>query len=135
MAKRFERLHVTNVDSSRSAIAAMQAAASQRCTFVEDDVLNSKLPACSFHLCLDKGTLDAMEYGSAEQPRLYLEQVFRILKPGGVFLQYSLCDPAERDVLRELPWAAVSWTSVDDANSDSDSPDLELGCFKCTKPE
>ena len=98
---------LTNIDFSPSIIAALQRAATAgntsthppTVTFHCMDTRSLALPSASFHFVLDKGTLDCCalqaegggEGGTSESSATrMLDEVWRVLRPGGVFMCFSV---------------------------------------------
>lgn len=92
-----------NVDFSAVVIANMSRRYDDlNVDWLQMDVRNmSSLPAESIDVAIDKGTMDAMIYGSPWDPpsevregiTSTLENVHRLLKPGGTFLYISYRQP------------------------------------------
>jgi EEF1A lysine methyltransferase 4 len=65
------------------------------------DIRSPTFPASSFDVCIDKAALDAMLYGSlrdpepevAENVRRSVDEVARVLKPGGLWLYITWRQP------------------------------------------
>lgn len=120
VAKAFDHVHVTNVDVSEAAVHQLEKVAKTkyeqnvlaRSVFMQDDIFASKIEDSSVDLCIDKGTLDAVEFGGDDMTHDFLRQVHRMLKPGGMYLQISTIDPGVRDAvtLADIPWARKSWS-------------------------
>ncbi|KAI9835155.1 MAG: hypothetical protein M1819_002524 [Sarea resinae] len=93
----------TSVDFSRVVIAAMQAKyahlAGARWRVM--DVRELELPDACVDVAIDKSTLDAMIHGSLWDPpddvrrsvRMYVDEVFRVLQPGGQWLYITYRQP------------------------------------------
>ncbi|KAG2428805.1 hypothetical protein HXX76_011505 [Chlamydomonas incerta] len=92
---------VTNVDISPVVIERMKLQHSQLPTLeylVADCRDMSGLPGGGFGSCIDKGTLDAVLCGASGQldAAKYMQEICRLLRPGGVFLLISLGAPSSR---------------------------------------
>ncbi|GBG33347.1 Methyltransferase-like protein 13 [Hondaea fermentalgiana] len=145
-AQLFPHVHVTNVDTSAAAVEGLQSQGAAkyepevlaRSKFVQDDVLDSKLASETFDLCIDKGTLDAVEFAGDAEVGRFLQGIHRLLRPGGLYLQVSTVDPGVRDAvtLADVPWARVTWTNWTSdslAEGASEESDLDLWIYKFTK--
>ena len=112
-------LHYTNqlsVDFSETVIKQMQRKHSDLDWRVED-VRKLNLQGSSFDVAIDKGTLDAMLYGSQWDPpdevqdnvRQYVDEVARVLKPKGTWLYITFRQPhfVKPQMLREGLWDLV----------------------------
>lgn len=53
--------------------------------FLQMDVTNMTLEDASFDVVFDKGLLDALRAGAAEKLLKVVPEVFRVLRPGGLF--------------------------------------------------
>ncbi|KAK5728657.1 hypothetical protein LTR15_001794 [Elasticomyces elasticus] len=90
----------TAVDFSATVIANMKAT-SPEIEWMEMDIRNLTFDAESFDVCIDKATLDAMLYGSLWDPedevranvKAYVDEVARVLKPGGVWVYVTWRQP------------------------------------------
>ncbi|PNW77665.1 hypothetical protein CHLRE_10g446300v5 [Chlamydomonas reinhardtii] len=94
---------VTNVDISPVVIERMKLQHSQLAGLdylVADcrDMSSAGLPGGSFGSCIDKGTLDAVLCGASGQldAARYMQEICRLLRPGGIFLLISLGAPSAR---------------------------------------
>lgn len=91
-------LHVTDTDSSPTAVRLMKKRHEALCNYDcrEGDVLNLNFPTGRFDAVVDKGTLDALLCGSAEDALEMVSEVHRVLRNGGVYVQISAEDPEAR---------------------------------------
>lgn len=103
--------HVTNVDISSVVIDQMRQRHAGN-NFLEYRVSDCKqlhfADDSSYTSCLDKGTLDAVLccMTGITDGDSYLNEVYRVLQPGGVFLLISLGAPAARmAMLQKPPWS------------------------------
>lgn len=79
------------------------------------DVRKLEMPDASFDVAIDKGTLDAMLHGSLWDPeddvkanaKAYIDEVARILKPGGRWLYVTYRQP---HFLKPLLLRPDKWT-------------------------
>ncbi|KAF2769688.1 S-adenosyl-L-methionine-dependent methyltransferase [Teratosphaeria nubilosa] len=70
-------------------------------TWLTMDIRHLSFPASTFDICIDKATLDAMLYGSLWDPepevaahvKAYVDEVARVLKPGGLWLYVTWRQP------------------------------------------
>jgi EEF1A lysine methyltransferase 4 len=79
------------------------------------DVRHMTFPTQSFDVAIDKGTLDAMVYGSVQNPeeeveanvKAYVDEVARVLRPGGRWLCVTYLQPEffRPRIEREGVWA------------------------------
>ncbi|KXZ47534.1 hypothetical protein GPECTOR_34g693 [Gonium pectorale] len=97
---------VTNVDISPVVIEQMksQHADNRSLEYLVADCRDmSQLVDGTFHSCIDKGTLDAVLCSPAGQrdAAKYLQEIARLLRPGGTFLLISLGSPDARLALLE----------------------------------
>ncbi|KAK5119824.1 hypothetical protein LTR85_007150 [Meristemomyces frigidus] len=117
----------TAVDFSPVLIAAMRAQHPQAhgITWQEMDIRHLTFPAHhSFDICIDKATLDAMLYGSLWNPaddvkanvKAYVDEVARVLAPGGVWLYITWRQPhfIRPLVAREGVWSVEVETLADE---------------------
>eukprot|EP01119_Soliformovum_irregulare_P019629 TRINITY_DN6263_c0_g1_i2.p1 TRINITY_DN6263_c0_g1~~TRINITY_DN6263_c0_g1_i2.p1 ORF type:complete len:138 (-),score=51.68 TRINITY_DN6263_c0_g1_i2:12-425(-) len=101
-------------------------------TFLNQDILATTLPSDHFDLIIDKGTLDSVamvchRFDEDEDPEAngdgdpssigdpmlverYVEQVYRIMKPGGTYILIS-CNHS-REELQDI--LAIGWTLKED---------------------
>lgn len=81
--------HVTDVDSSSSAVRIMKARHLGLDKYSCDmaDALNLPFPDGTFDAVVDKGTLDSLLCHSVEDAETMATEVHRVLAKGGVFLQ------------------------------------------------
>nr|XP_056706032.1 EEF1A lysine methyltransferase 2 [Euleptes europaea] len=69
-----------------------------------EDILNPSNELSGFHVCIDKGTFDAISLNpnhAAEKRRQYVKSLHRILRPGGLFLITS-CNWTREELLDEF---------------------------------
>lgn len=104
----------TAVDFSAVIIANMRKE-EPRLDWREMDIRSMTFNADSFDVCIDKATLDAMLYGSLWDPepevkvnvKAYVDEVLRVLKPGGLWLYITWRQP---HFIRPLLQRGNSWT-------------------------
>jgi ubiquinone/menaquinone biosynthesis C-methylase UbiE len=74
-----------------------------------EDVRNLSLGSNEYDLIIDKGTLDSILCGtnSVENASKMLGHLYRVLKPGGVFLEYTYGTPTTR--FPHLRTEALKW--------------------------
>ncbi|KAK5747161.1 hypothetical protein LTR17_000295 [Elasticomyces elasticus] len=90
----------TAVDFSATVIENMKAA-HPSIEWREMDIRDLTFEAESFDICIDKATLDAMLYGSLWDPeeevranvKAYVDEVTRVLRPGGVWVYVTWRQP------------------------------------------
>ncbi|XP_015277683.1 PREDICTED: protein-lysine N-methyltransferase METTL10 [Gekko japonicus] len=69
-----------------------------------EDILNPSDELSGFHVCIDKGTFDAISLNpenAAEKRKQYVKSLHRILRPGGLFLITS-CNWTREELLNEF---------------------------------
>ncbi|XP_077206165.1 EEF1A lysine methyltransferase 2 isoform X4 [Paroedura picta] len=69
-----------------------------------EDILNPSDELSGFHVCIDKGTFDAVSLNpenAAEKRKHYVKSVHRVLKSGGFFLITS-CNWTREELLNEF---------------------------------
>ena len=117
-------IQVTNIDTSAESLELLaqkmtgrEQALAHRVHYVRDDLLNPRhIQASAFDACLDKGTLDAIEFSAQGSVQVYLDTVQKILRPGGWFLQISDRPPESRDdLLMSCHFTNASFRELDDA--------------------
>lgn len=92
---------VVSIDISQKAIDLM----SQRFAhilalkFLRMDMTAMTFPDASFDAVFDKGTLDALYTGASSMVPQSVAQVFRVLRPGGLFVSMSFGAPTHRTEL------------------------------------
>eukprot|EP00931_Biecheleriopsis_adriatica_P124323 TRINITY_DN99455_c0_g1_i1.p1 TRINITY_DN99455_c0_g1~~TRINITY_DN99455_c0_g1_i1.p1 ORF type:complete len:286 (+),score=62.49 TRINITY_DN99455_c0_g1_i1:15-872(+) len=92
---------VTAIDSSAEAIRLAKKhprhLQKQEMQFLQMDVCCLDFPDECFDAVLDKATFDTIvTSGTSERPDAMLAEVYRVLKPGGVFLMVTHSGPARR---------------------------------------
>ncbi|XP_005097906.2 citrate synthase-lysine N-methyltransferase CSKMT, mitochondrial [Aplysia californica] len=94
------------------------------------DVMSLPLKSCSFHLAVDKGTMDALlrnrQHGKSNSQAM-LSEALRVLQRGGRYLQISDEDPDVRIDYLDSLWKSV-WPKVcysNSSNADSASRNLK----------
>jgi len=108
--------HIMSVDYSSVAVEQQQAAHAHipqlKYAVADARRLGAAFPDASYAGVLDKGTLDALLCGESdvEDSARMVEEVWRVLEPGGVYLQITHSPPKSR--LRYLACEA-GWASVD----------------------
>eukprot|EP00937_MAST-01D_sp_MAST-1D-sp2_P000750 g750.t1 len=125
--------HVTNVDASSVAIAAMRSRASTRCSYEEADVLSMRFGDGAFDAVLDKGTYDALAFAPAGSAPAMLAECARVLAPGGRLIQITQDPPEERldEVLATLCGWSRSYICI--GGSDG-SGEMEYFAYSFEKP-
>lgn len=117
-----------SIDFSDIAIDEMkQKYASLHLEWEVMDVRRMSIPSSSIDVALDKGTLDAMLHGSLWDPEddvrenvgAYIDEVARVVKPGGRFLYISYRQPHFLKPLLSRPdvWHLQVETLADDPGS------------------
>jgi SAM-dependent methyltransferase len=110
---------VTSIDISQVAIDKM----SQRfrhlpgLTFIKMDLMAMTFVNSSFDFIVDKGTLDALYTGSRELVKNAMPEIYRVLRPNGLFASMSFGSPENRRLLNAtngnedapLGWASFSY--------------------------
>lgn len=99
-------LNIVNVDFSQIVIDRMQSQHASTCpgmTWIQGDVRSLPFEDSSFDVAIDKGTMDALmcEKGDVWNPspeviqncKSEVDEVVRILRPGGVFLYITFGQP------------------------------------------
>jgi SAM-dependent methyltransferase len=85
--------------SSANSLATSASALLHCFCFAVMDVRSLSFPSCSFSLVFDKGTLDCVVLESSDShasATRMLREVWRVLKPGGVYVCFSLYAPTAR---------------------------------------
>eukprot|EP00927_Polykrikos_kofoidii_P032168 TRINITY_DN27482_c0_g1_i1.p1 TRINITY_DN27482_c0_g1~~TRINITY_DN27482_c0_g1_i1.p1 ORF type:complete len:395 (-),score=43.76 TRINITY_DN27482_c0_g1_i1:94-1278(-) len=103
LAIRRPALQVHSVDFEPTIIARMQDKHGHECprlTWAVEDVRSLSSTAESFDVVLDKGCFDALRAG--QDSKATVAEVYRVLKPGGVFLCLSNNDVFLRKYLLEM---------------------------------
>jgi len=99
---------VTAIDNSAAAISMMK----ERSQFTRPELKYSKmdavrlsLPAETFTLVVDKGTIDCVLCKKDAMDRVHdlCAQVSRVMAPEGVFISYSFASPEDRDACFNKP--------------------------------
>lgn len=92
------RLHVTDCDSSPSALKLMRHRhrALRKYACHEGNALNLDFLDDTFDAVVDKGTLDALLCRGTEHARSMVSEMHRVLRRGGVYVQISAEDPDAR---------------------------------------
>lgn len=104
--------NITNIDFSTKVISQMEERLASKCPnmkFKVMDVLDMKdLPAGEFNTILDKATLDSVLCGDNSTPNCIkmLDEVYKVLAPGGHYMVISYGDPSHREkyLKRAKPW-------------------------------
>ncbi|KAI9693537.1 MAG: hypothetical protein M1820_009189 [Bogoriella megaspora] len=118
------------MDFSRVVVEKMRRAHANKpgIQWLEGDVrIMADIPDASVDVAFDKGTLDAMTYENSWHPpppvvrnaEQYVNQVARVLKPGGIFLCITF-QPVyfiKRYLVREGVWQTTSETLVREGGS------------------
>lgn len=89
---------VMSIDISQKAIDLMTQRFAQipALSFVRMDMTAMTFPNASFDVVFDKGTLDALYTGASSMVPLSVQEVFRVLRPGGLFVSMSFGAPSHR---------------------------------------
>mmetsp|Transcript_92178 Transcript_92178/g.144666 ORF Transcript_92178/g.144666 Transcript_92178/m.144666 type:complete len:303 (+) Transcript_92178:93-1001(+) len=89
---------IVSVDIAQAAIDRMNEKFKgvQGLKFMQMDATQMTFEDASFDLVFEKGTFDAMYTGAAEAVKLTVAQVFRVLRPGGVFISLTFGPPKAR---------------------------------------
>jgi len=92
---------VVSIDISQKAIDLMtrKFAMTPDLTFLRMDMTAMTFPDASFDTVFDKGTLDALYTGAKAMVPASVAEVFRVLKPGGLFVSMSFGVPKYRKEL------------------------------------
>lgn len=94
---------ITNIDYSTKVISQMEERLKTKCPkmiFKVMDVLEMKeFQDGQFKTILDKGTLDSVLCGDNSVPNVdkMMDQIYRILAPGGYYMCISYGDPSHRE--------------------------------------
>ena len=106
---------ITNIDFSTKVINIMEEKCKPKfpkMSFKVMDALNMKeIQTGSFNTVIDKGTLDSVLCGDNSVPNAQkmIEEVFRILAPGGHYMVISYGDPdVRKKYLETQPWSSLS---------------------------
>jgi len=120
---------IMNIDISKTVIDKMAAsfAAVSALTFERMDLLDLSFPDGSYDVVFDKGTLDALYAGAAKSVMVAVAQIFRVLRPGGLFVSMSFGVPSNRGDLNmttgksgDSPgWASFQTIEIDRLDGDS----------------
>lgn len=100
--------NVIGVDTSVVAVTRARGARRHQgrheLQFLQMDACGLEFPDACFHAVVDKALFDTIVTGGHAFPRgrAMLREVYRVLRPGGVFFLVSLADVASR-----LPWLAL----------------------------
>mmetsp|Transcript_13474 Transcript_13474/g.23844 ORF Transcript_13474/g.23844 Transcript_13474/m.23844 type:complete len:236 (-) Transcript_13474:513-1220(-) len=101
---------ITNIDYSKVVIEQMkkQHESIPQLSYLVSDVRNMpEIKTKSFDGVIDKGTLDAIVCGpnAFDNGKKALGEIYRVLRPGGVFLLITYGDPHSRlESLKCFPW-------------------------------
>jgi len=89
---------IVSVDIAQSAIDKMtdKFKGVSALRFQQMDATKMTFKDNSFDVVFDKGTLDAMYTGAAHLVKLAVPEVFRVLRPGGVFVSLTFGHPRSR---------------------------------------
>lgn len=129
---------IMNIDISQSVIDKMSRkfAANSALSFMKMDITNMTFADSSFDVIFDKGTLDALYTGVPEGVKVAVAHIFRMLKPGGVFVSMTFGSPLNRRDLNMTSGKvgeACGWKSFRTTVMHRDDQDYHL--FLMTKPE
>lgn len=114
--------NIMNIDISQVLIDKMRRNFAEHAglKFKQMDITHMTFADDSFDVIFDKGTLDALYTGDAELVKLAVPHIFRVLKPGGLFVSMSFGSASTRSQLNatgsedEAPgWASFRTTVVD----------------------
>lgn len=107
--------NITNIDYSSKVIGQMNERCKSKCpkmTFKVMDVLDLKeFAPGEFNAVIDKGTLDSVLCGDNSVPcaEKMMNEIFRVLSPGGFYICTSYGDPEHRKIyIKTPPWEAVN---------------------------
>lgn len=134
---------IMNIDISQTAIDKMSAkfAGILALKFVKMDMLQMSFADGSFDFILDKGTLDALYTGSSELVPAVVAQVFRVLRPGGLFVSMTFGTPKTRRDLNMTTGQAADPSGWDrykmilmKGELPADSREQQLYLYLMTKP-
>lgn len=142
--------NITNVDFSQKAIMLME----ERCrekypslVFTAMNVLDMKeLGPGSFNVVLDKGTLDSILCSDNAGPDCMkmLEEIYRVLAPGGRYICITYGDPEHRKKhLETQTWEKLQQEKINkpatssggNANADENDPKNFHYIYIMTKPK
>jgi len=100
---------VVSIDIAHSVIEKMQKKFGGRpgLKFQQMDASQMTFPDASFDSVFEKGTLDALYAGAAEVVVPVVQQVFRVLRPGGLFVSIGFGTPPAR---KQLNTTGVVWS-------------------------
>ena len=96
-------VNITNIDISPSVVAAMSERSQHRTPMAYHvmSVMNmAELQGDSFDAVIDKATLDSIMVGDGAQfNEKILAEISRVLRPGGVYINVTFAQPANRNGL------------------------------------
>jgi len=112
--------------------------------FLQMDATKMTFKDNSFDVVFDKGTLDALYTGSAEMVKNVIPEVYRVLRPGGIFVSVTFGAPRSRKDLnmtskliapkQSAPGWARFHTVVLERNEISESSHNSYYIYIMTKP-
>uniref|UniRef100_A0A7S3LPG7 Methyltransferase domain-containing protein n=1 Tax=Aplanochytrium stocchinoi TaxID=215587 RepID=A0A7S3LPG7_9STRA len=140
LARCFPEIYVCNIDSSESAIQKMNSYLKanyddefcRRCYYLRRDILCTNMKDASFDFCIDKGTFDAVVRGGKEKSKTYLDEVNRLLVPGGSFIQISQEPPEIVCFADSSLWKDYRYKMVNDP-AEMEKHDFEYWIYHMVK--
>jgi ubiquinone/menaquinone biosynthesis C-methylase UbiE len=118
---------VVNIDISSVAIRQMRAAYAEHAnvSWFVMDCTQMIFPDGLFDVAFDKGTLDALFCGAeaAHKVALTLSEVYRVLRPGGLFFEITFGVPGSRSRLFEQ--IELDWELLEPASLRNEEKDTE----------
>jgi len=137
---------VISIDISDAAVEKMAATFAHipGLKFLQMDATKMTFQDNSFDVVFEKGTLDALYTGSVELVKQVISEVYRVLRPGGIFVSVTFGDPGSRTDLNMTSkliaqeQSAAGWsrfhTVVLERNEISESSHNSYYIYIMTKP-